>query len=55
MSGEVVVNAAAGHDDHVAVGPDVKVVVHQLIQAGLGDDHGDVHRLALGAGLNVYS
>ena len=33
-----VVDAAAGHNHHVAVGPDVEVVVDQLVQPGLGDD-----------------
>ena len=48
-----VVDAAAGHNHHVAVGPDVEVVVDQLVQPGLGDDDGNVDRLVLGPGLDV--
>ena len=49
----LVVDTAAGHDDHVAVGADVEVVVHQIVQPGLGDEHRDVHRLVLGAVFDV--
>ena len=41
-----VVNAAACHDVHVAVFADIKVIVHQLLDTGLGDDNGDVAGLA---------
>ena len=44
-----VVDAAAGHDLHIAVLADVEVVVHRLLHTGLGDDDGDVAGLALGA------
>ena len=44
-----VVDAAAGHNLHVAVLPDVEVVIHRLLNAGLGDDDGDVALLAHGA------
>ncbi|CAN4051266.1 IS66 family transposase, partial [Dysosmobacter welbionis] len=43
-----VVDAAAGHDLHIAVPADVEVVVHRLFHTGLGDDDGDVAGLALG-------
>ena len=43
-----VVDAAAGHDLHIAVLADVEVVVHRLFHTGLGDDDGDVAGLALG-------
>ncbi len=49
----LVVDAAAGHDGHVAVLADVERVVHHVLQAGLRDDDGDEHRLALGAGRDV--
>ena len=48
-----VVDAAAGDDVHVAVLADIEIVVHQLREAGLGDDDGDVDRLMLGAGGDV--
>ena len=48
-----VVDAAASHDDHVAVGADVEVIVDQLVQAGLGDDDGNVDGLVLGAVFNI--
>ena len=48
-----VVDAAAGHDDHVRVLADIEVVVHRLLQAALGEHHGDVHALVFGAGLHM--
>ena len=48
-----VVDAAAGDDVHVAVLADVEVVVDRLGEAGLGEDHGNVDRLLLGAGSDV--
>ena len=47
-----VVDAAAGHDGHVAVVPHEKVVIDQIGQAALAEDHGDVDRLVLGARLD---
>ena len=41
-----VVDAAACHNVHIAVFTDIKVVVYQLLNAGLGDDDGDVAGLA---------
>ena len=48
-----VVDAAAGHNAHVAALADVEVVVHQVGEAGLGDNDRDVQRLVDGAGGNV--
>ena len=45
-------DAAAGHDGHVAVIPHEKVVIDQIGQAALAEDHGDVDRLVLGARLD---
>ena len=45
----VVVDAAAGDDGDVAVLAHVEGVVHDVLQARLRHDDGDVHRLALGA------
>ena len=47
-----VVDAAAGHDGHVAVVPHEEVVVHQVGQTALAEDHGDVDGLVLGARLD---
>ena len=47
-----VVDAAAGHDGHVAVVADDKIVVDGLIQAALAEHHRDVDRLIFGAGLD---
>ena len=44
-----VVDAAAGHDVHIAVFTDVEVVVNQFLNTGLGDDDGNVALLALGS------
>ena len=49
----LVVDAAAGDDGHVAVVFDVERVVHDVLQARLRDDDGDVHRLALRARLDA--
>ena len=48
-----VVNAAAGHDDHVRVPAHIEVVVDGLLQTGLGQHHGDVDALVFRAGLDV--
>ena len=45
----IVVDAAAGDDGDVAVLAHVEGVVHDVLQARLRHDDGDVHRLALGA------
>ena len=45
-------DAAAGHDGHVAVLTHVKVVVDQILQPGLGDDDGDVNGLVFRTGLD---
>ena len=49
----LVVDAAAGNDGHVAVVLDVERVVHDVLEARLRHDDGDVHRLALRAGLDT--
>ena len=43
-----VVDAAAGHDVHIAVFTDVEVIVDQFLNTGLGDDDGNVALFALG-------
>ena len=48
-----VVDAAAGHDQDVAVVPDEKVVVDRFLQAAFAEDHRDVDALVLGARLDV--
>ena len=48
-----VVDAAAGHDQDVAVVPDEKVVVDRFLQAALAEDHRDVDALVPGARLDV--
>ena len=48
-----VVDAAAGHNVHVAVLADIEVVVHQVVHVPVGDAGGDGHGLPLGAGLDV--
>ena len=53
VAAAAVVDAAAGHDLHLSALADEEVVVHEILDAGLGDHHGDVHRLALGAGIHV--
>ena len=50
-----VVDAAAGHDGHVAVVADDKIVVDGLIQAALAEHHRDVDRLILVPGLMMMS
>ena len=45
----IVVDAASGDDGDVAVLAHVEGVVHDVLQARLRHDDGDVHRLALGA------
>ena len=47
-----VVDAAPGHDGHVAVVADEKVVVHGLGEAALAQNHGDVDALVFGPGLD---
>lgn len=47
------VHAAARLDDDVRAFAHIEVVVDQVVHAGVGDAGGDVHRLALGAGLDV--
>ena len=48
-----IVDATARHDGDVAVSADVEVVVDQLAKTRLGEEHGDVHALVLGTGLDV--
>ena len=48
-----VVDAAAGHDVHIAVLADEEVVVYHLAQPGLADDDRDVDRLVPGARLDA--
>ena len=48
-----IVDAAAGDDVHIAVRAHVKIVVDQVVQAGLGDDDRDVDRLVFGARSDV--
>ena len=48
-----VVDAAPGHDVHVAVVGHIEVVVYHVAHARLADDHGDVTGLALGARLEA--
>ena len=48
-----VVDAAPGHDVHVAVVGHIEVVIHHVAHARLADDDGDVTGLALGAGLEM--
>ena len=49
----IVVDAAAGDDLDIAILADIEVVVHRLLQAALGEHHGDVHALVFGAGLHM--
>ena len=52
-----VVDAAAGHDVHIAVLADEEVVVDHFVEAGLGDDDGDMagfaHRAVLDADVDA--
>ena len=48
-----VVDAAAGHDLHIAVVAHIEVIIDHLAEAGLADDDGDVALLPLGAGLDA--
>ena len=48
-----VVDAAPGHDVHVAVVGHIEVVVYHVAHARLADDDGDVTGLALGARLEA--
>ena len=48
-----VVDAAPGHNRHVAVFPDIEVVVYRLLQAALREDHRDMDAFPHGAGLDV--
>ena len=48
-----VVDATARHDGHVTISADVEIVIDQLTESRLGQQHGNVHTLVLGAGLNV--
>ena len=52
-----VVDTAAGNDQDIGVITDEEIVVDLLFDAALGDHHGDMHLLALGAGLdeNIHS
>ena len=47
-----VVDAAAGHDDHVSALADEEVVVDDLFQAALGHDHRDMDALVLRSGFD---
>ena len=47
-----VVNAAAGHNGHVAVLADEKVVVHHIVQAAHAQHNRDVDRLVPGPRLD---
>ena len=49
-----VVDAAACHDVHVAVVGHIEIVEHQLADAGLADDDGDIAFLAFCAGLELH-
>lgn len=48
-----VVDAAAGDDGHVRALADVEIVVHQIGQAGLAQDNGNVHALVFGERADV--
>ena len=45
VAAAAVVDAAAGDDGHVRALADVEIVVHQIGQAGLAQDNGNVHAL----------
>ena len=47
-----VVDAAARDDGHIAVRPDVEIVVHQILQPGAADDDRNVYALVFGARLD---
>ena len=53
VAAAAVVDAAPGNDGHVGPFADMEVVVHQVFQAGLAQDHRDVHALVLGEGADV--
>lgn len=48
-----VVDAAAGDDGHVRALANVEIVVHQIGQAGLAQDDGDVYALVFGERADV--
>ena len=48
-----VVDAASGDYRDVGALSDVKIVVNQFLEAGLGDQHGDVNALFFSAWLNI--
>ena len=48
-----VVDAAAGHNADIGIFPDVEVVIDQLLNAGFGDDNGDVAGLTHGSRLDA--
>ena len=50
-----VVDAAAGHDGHVAVVSDQEIVIYRLRQTALAQHHRDVDRLVLVPGLMMMS
>ena len=48
VAAAAVVDAAPGNDGHVGSFADVEVVVHQVLEAGLAQNHRDVYALVLG-------
>ena len=47
-----IVNTTACHDEHVGVLTDIKIVIYKILQSRLGQQHGNIHALVLGAGLD---
>ena len=48
-----VMDAAAGHDHHVAVFPNIKIIVHCFLDAAGAEHHRNMHALILRAGFNT--
>ena len=48
------VDAAAGDDDDVSPFSDVKIIVYDVLEAGLAQDDGNVHSFVLRFRLNIH-
>jgi hypothetical protein len=48
-----IVDAAPGHDHHIAVFPDIKVVIYRFGQAGLAEHHGNMNAFVFRAGADA--
>ena len=46
------VDTASGHNRHIRVFSDVKIIIYKIFQSVLADDHRDMHALVFGSGLD---